>query len=745
MARLKKISKIKHLGLWADYSWSANLPDFKQFNVIYGWNGTGKTTLSKLLWALNTGNHPEFSQLEYTVRDDANNDHQQGTALGTPVRVFNSDWIDENVDFNEQKSKNITVILGEENKEAVAQIKADEKKLEETKVALNIAKKNKGDCETAKGNKFTEIAKTISQGTQGAIVRNYNKRNAEEAFNNLADKKLLGDEELEKLSKSVAQPIMDKPTELSITTSQVDLDGIISDAKDLLSKTVEAAIIKRLKDNPDIAEWVETGLALHNEHKNDVCDFCGQPITTARITELTAHFNEADAKLKSDVDKLAERLRNVYTDVSKINPVDKMNLYQEMRDEYENATKILIEQRDAALTAITVFGKLITDKKQHTTEKVNISDEPNLNSLIDSIKAVNKIIAKHNKKTDDFEEQRTNDSKQIEMHYLSTIFDEIAQLDNKIETSAREISELTDGIEGDEENIGVNKLQIRIRENKAKISSTHKACEQLNGKLKTFLGHNEIAFAPNDSDDGYNILRGGNPAKSLSEGEKTAIAFVFFIMQLNDGFDIKTGVVVIDDPVSSLDANSQFQAFSFLKNATKDAGQLFLFTHNFEFLKLVLYWLHRNQRHTSLYMVKNKFSITDGSREAYLDLLDPALEKYESEYHYLFDIVYHYKSDGTIENAYKMPNIARKLLDSFLMFRVPKNCDTYSRLQELQFDEDKKTAIYKFTNDQSHITGAGFDPSLVPEAQKCIGYLLELMEATFKEHYDYLVEAVSST
>lgn len=77
------------------------------------------------------------------------------------------------------------------------------------------------------------------------------------------------------------------------------------------------------------------------------------------------------------------------------------------------------------------------------------------------------------------------------------------------------------------------------------------------------------------------------------------------------------------------------------------------------------------------------------------------------------------------------------------MFCIPKNITTYERLQELEFDDSKKSAIYKFVNDQSHITGAGFDPSLVPEAQKCIKYLLELMEETFPTHYTYLVETAT--
>jgi len=199
----------------------------------------------------------------------------------------------------------------------------------------------------------------------------------------------------------------------------------------------------------------------------------------------------------------------------------------------------------------------------------------------------------------------------------------------------------------------------------------------------------------------------------------------------------------VDDPVSSLDANSQFQAFSFLKEATKGASQLFLLTHNFEFLKLILHWVNRDKNKRSLYMVKNSFSLTDGKRTgASLVKLDSSLEKFESEYHYLFNLVYNYKDEGTIENAYKMPNVARKLLDSFLMFRVPKNVDTYARLQELAFDDEKKSAIFKFTNDQSHITGAGFDPSLVPETQKCLKYLLELIKTTFPEHFKYLVESI---
>ena len=49
-------------------------------------------------------------------------------------------------------------------------------------------------------------------------------------------------------------------------------------------------------------------------------------------------------------------------------------------------------------------------------------------------------------------------------------------------------------------------------------------------------------------------------------------------------------IIVVDDPISSLDSNSLYQAFSFLKNAVKESEQVFILTHNFDFMKLLINW-----------------------------------------------------------------------------------------------------------------------------------------------------------
>ena len=149
-------------------------------------------------------------------------------------------------------------------------------------------------------------------------------------------------------------------------------------------------------------------------------------------------------------------------------------------------------------------------------------------------------------------------------------------------------------------------------------------------------------------DTGYVLVRHGVPADSLSEGERTALALLYFLKSLGDRrFDLKEGVVVLDDPVSSLDANALYLAFSYIRQRAQDAAQLFLLTHNFTFFRQVRNWFYHlrgqkkrdiNQRPARFYML-DRVVDADPRRTA-IRPLDPLLEQYESEYHYLFAYVY---------------------------------------------------------------------------------------------------------
>jgi hypothetical protein len=91
-----------------------------------------------------------------------------------------------------------------------------------------------------------------------------------------------------------------------------------------------------------------------------------------------------------------------------------------------------------------------------------------------------------------------------------------------------------------------------------------------------------------------------------------------------------------------------------------------------------------------------------------------------------------------------MPNVARKVLESFLDFYAPSDGSIYEKLDSVAFDENKKVAIYKFTNDLSHHTGKGFDPSIVAETQKNTSYLLEMIRTVAPIHFSGLEQLTMS-
>ncbi|MDD3896463.1 MAG: AAA family ATPase [Candidatus Peribacteraceae bacterium] len=752
---LTKISKIKGLGIFSNYQWDGSLPLFKRYNLFYGWNGSGKTTLTKLFDVLGTGSSEEYISLEYEISSDTTT-YRQGEQFGVNVRVFNKDYISNNIERQDGKSKPI-FILGEENKKLSEQIESDQKLLDQLKKEYKAENDNKVSKENAKGKVFTDVAKIIGTNTGGLVDRNYRRPDAQSAFAKLTNKEILSADEQEKCKLTLRQEEMDsivvlskleipKEGEEEAKALNVYLEEIHSTGSNLCAETITSVTIQRLKENSDISDWVEKGISLHAIHDSEKCEYCGQKIPPQRIDDLAKHFNAADKSLKTSIDVLINNLQAATDFIKGINPVDKANLYTDLQQKYKNAVAAFEIEKEKLIDSISSLSAKLATKKQLTTEQQVINEKIDSTAFIEAHRNVNKLIEKHNDKTSNFKTEKDRARDLLEKHYLSEIFDDVISLTGEIENCSIKLNELQNGHEEKGEIfLGITQLTEQIEANRSKISSSHKACNEINERLKTFLGREELVFEVDENEEGYIIKRNGKIANNLSEGEKTAIAFVYFTVHLQDQeFDASSDIVVIDDPISSLDSNSLFQAFAFLKNAVKDVKQVFIFTHNFDFLRLLLNWVQHpeNRDMCSKYMIQD-VSAVSGDRAAKIAKLDRLLCDHESEYHYLFKILKQFESDGTIASVYNIPNIARKVLDTFLMFRVPKSGSNYNKLQCVPFDDDKKTAIHKFTNDMSHITGKGFDPSLIQETQKNVRYLLEMMEAVFPEHYKILCESIT--
>lgn len=366
--------------------------------------------------------------------------------------------------------------------------------------------------------------------------------------------------------------------------------------------------------------------------------------------------------------------------------------------------------------------------------------DPSGGSLSVAIDAVNTIIGKHETVTTNLNDEIRRACRALEQDYVLEALSRFDELENVV-TGAETV---LDSVSRKSE-----KLEDKISTIEREIVEHRCPAEELNRELQAYLGRDELKF--NVKDAGYALARGGHPALTLSEGERTAIAFLYFLKSLEDkAFDLSKGIVVIDDPVSSLDANALFSAFGYMKERTKECHQLFILTHNFAFFRQVKNWFHhlKGQRKKDVTRRPGRFyslvvTPLNGERNATLSTIDPLLEQFESEYHFLFRQVHDVASSAApadeLAQFYGIPNIARRLIETFLAYRFP-DCggDLIKRFDRVDFDSAKKTRILRLLNTYSHSGGISdpeHDPSVLAETREVMVVILELIQTVDDGHY----------
>lgn len=748
---IKKIVKLKDYYIFQDFSWSSCLSDFKKTNIIYGFNGSGKSTLSELFRFLEKKDNNFLDNgacFDFEMFDDSHIKSSDSDLLskGYNIKVFNQNFIRDNIDFIKGNTNKIDLLIKQGNEDQFKEIDEKNKEINKLDEKISDNSKDREGKIRLYEKIFTEIARTISAAETGNARRNYKAPEAKLSFALLKNKEELNDEELEKNKIIVSAESRDNISDLSLDSYKVKIESIKSNINKILEKKIIVGVIERLKDNVDISQWVESGLVIHKKHESNICEYCGQEIQKKRQEELENYFNDEDRKLKLEINNQINSINVLYSNIESIILPDENKFYPDKKQTMISYKSIFTKEKGGVLLLLNNFKNKLEEKKSKQFEELKCDFNVDVVELFDNIiNQIRSFIDSHNNFNAGLVSNIENARKKIEMYFLSTIFDEVNKLKN-------EISELTKKIDSDKKDR--NEKEKEVGEIRNLISSVHASCGELNKNLHQFLGRDEIVLEVTDDKQGFAIKRGDKNATNLSEGEKTAIAFVYFLMSLfDDGFDIRNGIIVIDDPISSLDSNSSFQAFSFMKEKIKEAKQIFIMTHNFQFLRMILNWQQGDDRgrNCSTYMINNYID-NSNNRCAKIEELDILLRKHETEYHYLFKVLYDFNNEpedkkNQLARVYNLPNIARKVLDTFLMFRVPNNEGTFKKLNSshIVFDGTKKTAIFKFSNDQSHITGDGFDPSLIQETKNNVRDLLEMIEKNSKEHYDIIINSFSSS
>jgi wobble nucleotide-excising tRNase len=259
--------------------------------------------------------------------------------------------------------------------------------------------------------------------------------------------------------------------------------------------------------------------------------------------------------------------------------------------------------------------------------------------------------------------------------------------------------------------------------------------------LKDFFGHHYLSLQAVSSGDGmdkiihFEIVRNGQRAYNLSEGERSLIAFCYFVAKLEE-IETKGNnpIIWIDDPISSLDGNHIFFTFSIIQSVILtqyDYKQFFLSTHNLTFLKY-LRRLNINKRKDGRRGSCCYLTVERNGQESTIKLMPKYLKEHGTEFNHWFARIYNCSEQMSVTDVnYSLfedfGNNARKFFEIYLYYRYPNDENDGEKLKKFFGDDIVPPILLSKINDEySHAQGDLENASLPfnePEvllAAKCI-------------------------
>jgi wobble nucleotide-excising tRNase len=565
-------------------------------NFIYGPNGAGKTTLSKFL----SGREAEsFGGCSVSWQDNR--------ALRTDV--YNRDFV-QSVFGEDGKAKGVFT-LGEEDKAIQGRIKAlsediaaslkEEQgfthnlqgsdgnggKLAEMATAVKALK----DACLAQTRKHKEEFKVALAGVMGDSDV-FRARLLERRTNN--NGKTCTFEDLQARARTVfaADPSTVPTLPITDLTRLTMLEKAPIFGKAIVGKEdVDiAGLISRLQNS----DWVAQGVKFLAESKPQ-CPFCQQEIPPGLERDLADFFDESfiaeTTALRTAADSYAETTTNISASMERL---------REMSTDYHDRVELgrLIDVFDDRLPAALL---LIQRKLQSPSSVIELS------GLVTALEAVNTLVSEANLKITEHNRMVANAASEKTAltadfwRYLIDVElkDALGAWDQAGNTTGKAITGLKEKIQKAKDVQAEWKKELNGLEERT--TSTQPTVEKINRTLKAFH-FTSFLLKPAEEAHTYVLVRAnGQPAyHNLSEGEKTFITFLYFY-HLARASNSTTGieedrVIVLDDPVSSLDSDILFVVSSLVREMAEMARggkgpikQVLVLTHNVYFHKEVTF------------------------------------------------------------------------------------------------------------------------------------------------------------
>ena len=587
------IESITIAGIATFGSTPETLTGLSQINFLFGSNGTGKTTVTRVI-----ADEGSFPSCKVTWK--------AGTRL-QPM-VYNHDFVERN--FTQSTELKGVFTLGEQQVDTLAKIAAAKVELDKLTTKIeNLTHALQGTDGT--GGKKGELA-TLEAGLKDKCWEQKQKHDAKlqgafegyrgssEKFKAKVLRELAGNTaapltlaELEKKSESIFGPT---PTTEQAVPAAETAKLIGHETDPILKKRVIgkddvdiAAMIKKLGNS----DWVREGRTFYDENGR-ICPFCQQSTTEAFVKSLNEYFDETFVTDSKAIDDLAT---NYSTDSARLQQQIASIIASPSR--FLDAQKLKSE-KELLDSKVTINVQLLAGKKKEASQVVELESLVNVVATIkELIDSANVLVAEHNQMVANLTQERSTLTSQVWKYVLKKLQTDLAAY----KTTRDDLDKAMTAMNGQIAAATTDKTKtaIEIRELEKQTTSVQPTIDAINTLLLSF-GFQGFSLATTASGASYKLIRSdGSDAKAtLSEGEKTFVTFLYFYHLLkgsvSDSGMTTDRVVVFDDPVSSLDSDILFIVGSLIKGlfdevrlGTGHIKQIFVLTHNVYFHKEVTY------------------------------------------------------------------------------------------------------------------------------------------------------------